>query len=99
MTSASDDRVSRRHSWLGLPDGEVDRFALDVNAEYGGHNGPLCTTCGLYFCEHCHRTYWQSECPGVVVPGGWEPGEPITPGDGDDHAALADMIAATKERQ
>jgi hypothetical protein len=57
------------HQWKREADGEVDVFAHDVEFEGGGHNGPRCTVCDLFFCQHCQPKAWRFECPGPAPAG------------------------------
>lgn len=54
------------HTWELTESGRVDQFALDVDfiEGWGGHNGPHCTVCNEYFCEHCHPDVFEELCPG-----------------------------------
>lgn len=54
----------RGHSWQLSDDGTVDFLAYAPN----GHNGPICTTCGYYYCVHCHTDGPTTDCPGVKAP-------------------------------
>jgi len=56
------------HTWQLDEDGEPDTGAVEVEAETMGHNGPRCMACGFYFCIHCSRDGWQSECRGEPDP-------------------------------
>lgn len=64
---------ARLHVWqtVTFEDGEtaVDLSAYDIEVEGQGHSGPKCQVCGFFFCQFCHRAWWQSECPGVEAPG------------------------------
>lgn len=58
------------HKWK-QDQGEPDEFALDVEAETTGHNGPECETCGFSACISCVRAKKkdiynpeQFPCPG-----------------------------------
>jgi hypothetical protein len=52
------------HTWQKDTFGKPDDFAYDVEAAYTAHNGPRCTVCGFFFCEHCWPGGWQQDCPG-----------------------------------
>lgn len=56
------------HQWRRIR-GEVDHFAHEVDDESTGHNGPHCTVCDLFFCEHCQPDAWKFECPGPAPEG------------------------------
>ena len=60
------------HNWRKEADGKtVDEFAMAVEDETTGHNGPVCTVCEFFFCVHCNQVdinlgrpdKWQSTCP------------------------------------
>lgn len=53
-----------KHAWETTSAGDVDTFAHDVEVFDGCHNGPRCTACWFFFCEHCYPDGWDRECPG-----------------------------------
>ncbi|MFG1846746.1 hypothetical protein [Micromonospora carbonacea] len=62
------------HTWQTDAKGRPDNFAHDVEFEGRGHNGPCCTVCGFFFCEHCWPDGWKQTCPGPPPEGmeyGW----------------------------
>lgn len=56
-----------KHQWKRLPNGSIDDSAHDVEADFGGHNGPRCEVCGTVFCKHCTPDRYDEECPGIWV--------------------------------
>ncbi|MEV0830920.1 MULTISPECIES: hypothetical protein [Streptosporangiaceae] len=56
-----------KHQFERLPNGSIDDFAHEVEADFGGHNGPRCEVCGTAFCEHCTPDRYDEECPGMWV--------------------------------
>lgn len=52
------------HDWQLDEHGEIDLFALDVDTEGMGHNGPHCLRCDVYYCEHCTPDWRETECAG-----------------------------------
>lgn len=57
---------SRGHKWKLDEYGKIDDFAMS----YENHNGPECTECGYYFCEHCTPHGPTEDCDG------WKPSFP-----------------------
>lgn len=57
------------HQWKADTTGRPDDFAYEVDTEWTGHNGPRCTRCGFFFCEHCWPDGWQQPCPGTPPAG------------------------------
>jgi hypothetical protein len=50
------------HTWIVDDNGAVDVFVLDN----GFHNGPGCSACGEWSCEHCTPDCWQEECSAFI---------------------------------
>jgi hypothetical protein len=58
------------HEWRRDSDGvTADQFAMDIELNGRGHNGPVCTVCKMSFCVHCYPQGWQYECPGPAPEG------------------------------
>lgn len=51
------------HEWYLDEDGYIDMWRLDEDY----HNGPACSLCGEYICEHCLPDWKELECPVASV--------------------------------